>query len=162
AYACGDSPLGPVLAAVGDRGLAAVLFGEDETALVADLAQRFPKARLQADAASAGPALVQVQRRLADPAAPLAVPLDPRAAPLALQVREALMATRPGETLSYGDLARAIGRPKAARAVAQALAANPLAVVAPCHRVVRGDGELGGYRWGAWRKQALLRQEASA
>jgi AraC family transcriptional regulator, regulatory protein of adaptative response / methylated-DNA-[protein]-cysteine methyltransferase len=154
--------LGMVLAAVTDKGLALVLLGDHAPSLERDLAARFPKARLVRDAAALAPAMAAVQARLADPAAPFEIALDPRGGPLAQAVWAALRAIPAGETTSYGELARAIGRPGAARAVAQACAANPLAVITPCHRVVRADGGISGYRWGVERKRALLAQEAAA
>lgn len=154
--------LGHVLVAVTDKGLAAVLLGGHAPTLERDLAARFPKARLTRDAAAVAPAMAAVQARLADPAATLDIPLDPQGGALAQAVWTALRAIPTGATTSYGELARAIGRPGAARAVAQACAANPLAVITPCHRVVRADGAISGYRWGVERKRALLAQEAAA
>lgn len=154
--------LGQVLAAVTDKGLAAVLLGDHAPSLERDLATRFPKARLVRDAVALAPTMTAVSARLADPAAALDIPLDPRGGPLAQAVWTALRAIPAGTTTSYGALARAIGRPGAARAVAQACAANPLAVVTPCHRVVRAGGEISGYRWGVERKRALRAREAAA
>jgi len=154
--------LGQVLAAITDKGLAAVLLGDHAPSLERDLKARFPKARLVRDADALAPAMAAVRARLADPAAPFDIALDPRGGPLAQAVWAALRAIPAGTTTSYGELARAIGRPGAARAVAQACAANPLAVVTPCHRVVRAGGAISGYRWGVERKRALLAQEASA
>ena len=154
--------LGQVLAAVTEKGLAAVLLGDHAPSLARDLTARFPKARLVRDEAGLAGTMAAVQARLADPAAPFEIALDLRGGPLAQAVWAALRAIPAGETTSYGDLARAIGRPSAARAVAQACAANPLAVVTPCHRVVRAGGAISGYRWGVERKRALLDREAAA
>jgi AraC family transcriptional regulator of adaptative response/methylated-DNA-[protein]-cysteine methyltransferase len=99
---------------------------------------------------------------VAEPGKPVSLPLDPAGTPLQQQVWTALRAIPAGSTASYAEVAAAIGRPTAARAVAQACAANPLAVITPCHRVVRADGGLSGYRWGVERKRALLAKEARA
>ncbi len=161
-WTTGACDLGMVLAASSDRGLSAVLLGEDDQTLARDLAARFPKARLVRDDAGMARILRAVRARLSDPAAPFDQPLDPRGGDLAQAVWTALREIPVGTTASYGDIARAIGRPSAARAVAQACAANPLAVVVPCHRVVRSGGALAGYRWGLERKRALLALEAVA
>ncbi|HZZ36866.1 MAG TPA: methylated-DNA--[protein]-cysteine S-methyltransferase [Caulobacteraceae bacterium] len=159
-YSIAPCDLGSMLVCVSDAGLRAVLLGDDPAALRRDLEARFPKAliaeaRLDAEVAA-------VRSVIASPGAPLNLPLDVRGGELAQAVWTALMAIPAGETASYADLARAIGRPRAARAVAQACAANPLPVVVPCHRVVRADGSLSGYRWGVARKQALIAREAAA
>jgi AraC family transcriptional regulator of adaptative response/methylated-DNA-[protein]-cysteine methyltransferase len=158
----GPCDLGVVLVATSDRGLSAVLLGEDSDSLARDLAARFRGARLRREPEVVAEALAAVLARLEDPAAPFDLPLDPRGGDLAQAVWRALIEIPLGTTASYADVARAIGRPAAARAVAQACAANPLAVVVPCHRVVRSDGALAGYRGGLPRKQALLALEAAA
>ncbi len=158
-YALGDSPLGRVLVAATDRGLCAVSLGDDDASLAARLRTEFPAAELSADAPRLRALLHSVLERLNAglPAADL--PTDVRATAFRRRVWDALTRIPRGETRTYADVAREIGQPAAARAVASACAANPLAVIVPCHRVVRGDGGLGGYRWGAERKRALLERE---
>lgn len=156
------SGFGQLLVAASSAGVAAVLMGDDAAVLTADLAARFPAAHLKRGPAGLAPAIAAVRRRLDDPRAAVDLPLDPRGGELARLVWDALRGIPVGTTASYGDVARAIGRPTAARAVAAACAANPLAVLIPCHRVVRAGGALSGYRWGVGRKQALLAREAAA
>ncbi len=151
-----ETGLGRVLVAASPAGVRAILPGEEVTSL----AGRFPKARLVADAAGLSATLEAVRASI-DDGAGFDLPLDAAGGELAQAVWAALRAIPEGETRSYADVARAIGRPRAARAVAQACAANPLAVVVPCHRVVRSDGALSGYRWGPERKAALLAREAA-
>lgn len=158
-YGVHPSPFGPVLAAATERGLCALRFAADEDAAaeLAELAAEWPNARLVADpGATREPALQAFggadRRRVA---------LRVRGTPFQLQVWRALLAVPEGATLSYGALARRIGRPGAARAVAGAVAANPVGYLIPCHRVIRTLGVLGGYRWGVDRKRALLAWEAA-
>lgn len=151
--------LGLTLVATSDDGIRAITLGDDAATLAADLAARFPKARLVEDAAALGDLTAQVRALVADPRARTRLPLADQGTDLQRAVWSALRAIPAGTTASYGDIARAIGRPTAVRAVAQACAANPLAVVTPCHRVVRSDGGLSGYRWGVERKRALLARE---
>ena len=159
-FATADTDLGVVLAAASDKGLCAVTLGDDAEALAADLARRFPKARRIEDAAGLAGVLAQVRAAITGRGADLA--LDERGTELQRQVWQALRAIPAGRTASYAEVARRIGRPEAVRAVAQACGANPLAVLTPCHRVVRADGGLSGYRWGVERKAALLAREACA
>lgn len=161
-YATARTDLGLVLAAVSERGLCAVTLGDDAAEMAADLARRFPKAWLTEDADGLAATLRQVAAALAAPAAASRLPLDERGTELQRHVWRALRDIPAGRTASYAEVARRIGRPSAARAVAQACGANPLAVLTPCHRVVRADGGLSGYRWGAARKAALLEREARA
>lgn len=158
-YALGTCSLGALLVASTARGVCAILFGETLEALVADLADRFPAATLQPAAAAYTVTVAQVVALVETPAHGLALPLDVRGNAFQLRVWAALRKIPAGTTASYSELAALIGAPKAARAVAQALAANPLAVAIPCHRIVRSDGALAGYRWGVERKQALLARE---
>jgi len=155
-HASAQTGLGLVTVAVSDKGLRAVVFGED------DLQRRFPKAYLAEDAAGLAPVLAEVAELVAHPGRPSKLKLDERGSELQAAVWKALRAIPAGTTASYAEVARAIGRPSAVRAVAQACGANPLAVVTPCHRVVRSDGSLSGYRWGPERKRALLAAEAAA
>lgn len=159
-YAVGHTDLGLILAAVSDSGLRLAILGDERQALIADLAARFPGADLVEDAAALAPTLGALAALVAEPGKPVSLPLDAAGTPLQQQVWTALRAIPAGSTASYAQVAAAIGRPTAARAVAQACAANPLAVVTPCHRVVRADGGLSGYRWGVERKRALLSREA--
>ena len=161
-YAVTDSALGRLLVGATKRGIAAIYFGDDDDALEQTLASEFPAARRSRDDAGLGAWIAPLIAHLEGRQPHLELPLDVRATAFQRQVWEALRAIPPGETRSYGDVARAIGRPKAVRAVARACAANPVAVVVPCHRVVREDGSLGGYRWGIERKQALLETERKA
>jgi len=158
-YGFGQSSLGLILAAESERGICAILIGDDEGALVADLERRFPNARAIAADAAFQQTVAQVVAMIEEPAQGLALPLDIRGTAFQQRVWQALQAIPPGETRSYGDLARAVGDAGAARAIAGACAANALAVAVPCHRVVRGDGSLSGYRWGVERKRALLARE---
>ncbi|ATQ44308.1 methylated-DNA--[protein]-cysteine S-methyltransferase [Caulobacter mirabilis] len=154
--------LGAALVAASDAGLRAITLGDDAAALRADLSARFPKARLVQDAGGLGDLAAKVRALIADPTAGAELPLDDRGTELQRAVWKALRAIPPGRTASYAEVARAIGRPEAVRAVAQACGANPLAVLTPCHRVVRSDGGLSGYRWGVERKRALLVREGAA
>ena len=159
-YGIGQSSLGRVLAAASERGICAIMLGDDDAALVDDLQRRFPNARAIAADADFQDSVAQVVAMIEEPAQGLALPLDIRGTAFQRRVWQALHAIPAGETRSYADLARAVGAPAAARAVAGACAANKLAVAVPCHRVVRGDGSISGYRWGVERKRALLAREA--
>lgn len=160
-HAIGHSALGRVLVAATRSGICAVLPGADADALVADLRRRLPRAVLgRHDELPAG-WLAKVEACIADPARGLDLPLDPQGTDFERHVWRALRAIPAGRTVSYADLAARIGAPRAARAVARACAANPIAVAVPCHRVRRGDGRLGGYRWGIEAKRALLAAEAA-
>ncbi|MCU6670301.1 bifunctional DNA-binding transcriptional regulator/O6-methylguanine-DNA methyltransferase Ada [Enterobacteriaceae bacterium H4N4] len=160
-YALSDCALGRCLVAESVRGICAILPGDDDHSLVAELETLFPHAqREQADAAFAA-RVNQVIASIDNHALALTLPLDIRGTAFQLQVWQALRAIRSGETASYQQVANAIGNPGAVRAVARACAANTLAIIIPCHRVVRSDGGLSGYRWGAARKAALLKREAN-
>jgi AraC family transcriptional regulator of adaptative response/methylated-DNA-[protein]-cysteine methyltransferase len=159
--------LGHVLAAGTARGVCAILLGDDPTALATDLRTRFPKADLVAngDGTAAFDRWVEQAVRLVDDplrSAARALPLDIRGTAFQCLVWKALQAIRPGSTSSYSEVAAAIGKPSAARAVANACAANKLAVAIPCHRVIATDGKPGGYRWGVDRKKRLLEREQPA
>ena len=159
-YGIGQSSLGRVLAAASQRGICAIMLGDDDAALVDDLQRRFPNARTIAADADFQDSVAQVVAMVEEPAQGLALPLDIRGTAFQRRVWQALQAIPAGETRSYADLARVVGAPAAARAVAGACAANRLAVAVPCPRVVRGDGSISGYRWGTERKRALLAREA--
>lgn len=153
-----ESPYGPALAMGTERGLSAIGFaGEGPRAAVqVDLAARWPAARLVADAA---PIRAWAEAALGDAGGE--VPVQPVGAPFQLQVWQALLAIPPGHVASYGQIAAALGRPKAARAVGAAVGANPLALLIPCHRVIGSAGALTGYRWGLPVKRAMLAREAA-
>jgi AraC family transcriptional regulator of adaptative response/methylated-DNA-[protein]-cysteine methyltransferase len=160
-FACGKSSLGPVLVAASEKGVCAILLGDDLEELARDLARRFPRATLLPGDRAFGQTVAAVIRRVEDPRAPLALlPLDLRGTLFQQKVWRALAEIPLGQTATYAAIARRLGRPKAARAVAAACAANPLAVAVPCHRVVRSDASLSGYRWGIPRKRALLARES--
>ncbi|CAN5154077.1 methylated-DNA--[protein]-cysteine S-methyltransferase [soil metagenome] len=160
-WATVPTTLGLALVARSEAGLRLVILGDDAETLVRDLERRFRSARLTPDAEGLAADLKAVARRIDHPSAPLALLLDAQGTELQKAVWAALRAIPAGTTASYVEVARVIGRPTAARAVAQACGANPLAVITPCHRVVRADGGLSGYRWGVERKRALLLREAA-
>jgi AraC family transcriptional regulator of adaptative response/methylated-DNA-[protein]-cysteine methyltransferase len=161
-FAVGECSLGAVLVAASNTGVCAILLGDDATVLVRDLEDRFPGARLVAGDATFEPVVTKVVRFLDAPALGLDLPLDARGTAFQQRVWQALRRIPAGRTVSYAEIARYIGAPKAVRAVAHACATNLLAVAIPCHRVVRSDGGLAGYRWGVERKRALLAREAQA
>jgi AraC family transcriptional regulator, regulatory protein of adaptative response / methylated-DNA-[protein]-cysteine methyltransferase len=150
---------GLALVASSQRGICAVLLGDDESALVADLQQRFPRAVLQRGARAFAADVRAVLACVDGAPADAALPLDLRGTAFQLRVWRELQRIPAGSTVSYAELAARLGAPKGARAVASACAQNAVAVVVPCHRVVRGNGELSGYRWGVERKRALLERE---
>ncbi|MFP5595256.1 bifunctional DNA-binding transcriptional regulator/O6-methylguanine-DNA methyltransferase Ada [Kluyvera sp. 142486] len=158
-YATGRCELGRCLVALSDRGICAVLLGDDEATLQAELQQSFPSAHFAAADESSQVQIQAVIASLNQRSTPLTLPLDIRGTAFQQQVWQALRAIPAGETRSYQQIADGIGNPKAVRAVAGACAANRLAILIPCHRVVRGDGSLSGYRWGVTRKAALLARE---
>jgi AraC family transcriptional regulator of adaptative response/methylated-DNA-[protein]-cysteine methyltransferase len=153
------SPFGSLLLAGTERGVCAVRLGDDAQALAEELPAEFPAATIVRDDERLNVWVDAVLRHLDGREPHLDLPLDIRATAFQWIVWEALRDIPYGSTRSYGDIAAAIGRPTAARAVAQACANNPVALVVPCHRVVRGDGDPGGYRWGMARKRALLAAE---
>jgi AraC family transcriptional regulator of adaptative response/methylated-DNA-[protein]-cysteine methyltransferase len=161
-FAIGESSLGTILVASTPKGVAAILLGKDPEALIRELQDRFPKAQLVGDDRNYASVIARVVGYVEAPALGLDLPLDVRGTAFQQRVWQALMRIPPGQTLSYAQLAESIGRPSAARAVARACAQNRLAVIVPCHRIIRGDGSLGGYRWGLPRKQALLEAEREA
>ena len=159
-WATVPTSLGLALVARSDAGLRLVTLGDDEAALARDLERRFRSARLTPDPDGLDAERRAVAAEIDGRGAALDLALDARGTPLQQAVWAALRTIPAGTTASYAEVARAIGRPTAARAVAQACGANPLAVLTPCHRVVRADGGLSGYRWGVERKRALLAREA--
>ncbi len=159
-YATGNSVLGPFLVAMSTHGIAAILFGQTRARLVEDLPERFAMDGSEDDSGLAD-IVDRVAALIANPAMRFDLPLDPTGSEFQRRVWRALRRIPAGKTASYAEIARAIGRPTATRAVAQACSANPIAVAIPCHRVVRSDGGLSGYRWGVDRKAMLLRVEAA-
>jgi AraC family transcriptional regulator of adaptative response/methylated-DNA-[protein]-cysteine methyltransferase len=159
-FATGACRFGRVLVGATTRGVCAVSLGDEDDVLEAALRREYPAAELVPGAR--GPWFDAVLHRLEGEAATEALPLDLRATAFQWRVWQALQAIPPGETRSYKELAVAIGMPKAVRAVGRACASNHVAVVIPCHRVVRGDGDVGGYKWGPERKAKLLEAERSA
>jgi AraC family transcriptional regulator of adaptative response/methylated-DNA-[protein]-cysteine methyltransferase len=156
----GSSTLGQVLVAINDKGVCAILLGDSSQAVTRDLRQRFPAADAVQDAARLARILPQVIELVEGRRTEIDPPLDPAGTAFQRRVWRALQRIPPGATASYADIARRIDAPKSFRAVAQACGANPIALAIPCHRVVRHDGALSGYRWGVARKRALLEREA--
>jgi len=162
-YAIAQSSLGRVLVATSERGLCAILLGDDDAALEHEVHRRFSTVGVRKDARGVAAIAMQVVDLIESPAiAQIDLPLDACGTPFQRRVWQALREIEAGSTTSYAQIAARIGAPKAARAVAQACSANPLAVAIPCHRVVRGDGALSGYRWGVQRKRVLLQREGYA
>jgi AraC family transcriptional regulator of adaptative response/methylated-DNA-[protein]-cysteine methyltransferase len=158
-YTIAASPLGRLLVAVTERGVCAVRMGDTDAELENDLRGEFPAATIRRDDAALREPVNKVLDHLTNREPQLDLPLDIRATAFQRQVWEKLRAIPYGQTVSYGDVAKALGKPGAVRAVGRACATNPVALVIPCHRVVREDRSLGGYRWGLERKQQLLDRE---
>jgi AraC family transcriptional regulator, regulatory protein of adaptative response / methylated-DNA-[protein]-cysteine methyltransferase len=158
-YAVGKSTLGSVLVASSAKGVAAILIGNDIPALVEELQASFPGVALRA--ADDDRLIGRVVGLVEDPSGSVDLPLDIRGTPFQQKVWAALRTIPAGATATYSDLAARVGDPKAVSAVASACAANKLAVAIPCHRVLRTDGSLSGYRWGVERKRALIEREAA-
>ncbi len=161
-FAVGQCSLGAILVATTDKGVCAILMGDDPDALVRDLQDRFARAELVGGDAAFEATMARVVGLVEQPRAGLDLPLDVRGTAFQQRVWQALTEIQAGRTASYADIAARIGQPRAVRAVAQACAANALAIAIPCHRVVRNDGALSGYRWGVERKRVLLEREAAA
>lgn len=160
-FAIGECSLGSILVAASERGVCAILIGNDPEALARDLQDRFPRATLVGGDASFERTVATVVGFVEAPRLGLDLPLDVRGTAFQQRVWQALREIPPGSTASYTEIAGRIGAPGSVRAVAGACAANALAVAIPCHRVVRSDGGLAGYRWGVERKRALLEREAA-
>ncbi len=158
-FAVGECSLGAILVAQSQRGICAILMGDDPDQLARDLQDQFPKANLIGGDTSFEQRVAEVVGFIEAPALGLNLPLDVQGTAFQERVWQALRAIPPGATASYTEIAERIGMPKAVRAVASACAANHLAVAIPCHRVVRSDGGLSGYRWGVERKRELLARE---
>jgi AraC family transcriptional regulator of adaptative response/methylated-DNA-[protein]-cysteine methyltransferase len=161
-YTIVDTYLGHMLVAATAQGICAVSFGNEDNQLEAFLRLEYPAASLSRDDTAFKLWVDALLKYLEGDPPRLALPLDLQATAFQLRVWEELRKIPYGETRSYAEIARALGEPKAARAVANACASNPAAIVTPCHRVVRSDGKSGGYRWGEQRKQALLDHERRA
>ncbi|NQU70706.1 MAG: bifunctional DNA-binding transcriptional regulator/O6-methylguanine-DNA methyltransferase Ada [Rhodospirillales bacterium] len=158
-FAVGECSLGSIIVAATEKGVCAILIGDDPDKLVRDLQARFSRAQLIGDDKDFEQLVAKVVRFVEAPALGLTLPLDVRGTAFQQRVWQALRQIPAGSTTSYTDIAERIGSPKAVRAVAQACAANSIAVAIPCHRVVRKDGTLSGYRWGVERKRMLLDRE---
>ncbi len=158
-FAIGDCSLGNILVAQSERGVCAILLGDDVSQLANDLQQRFPKANLISGESAFDQLVATVIRFVETPRLGLNLPLDIRGTAFQQRVWQILRDIPVGTTASYSDIAHRLGEPKAVRAVAKACAANNLAIAIPCHRVVRIDGGLAGYRWGVERKRELLARE---
>ena len=160
-FAVGQSSLGPILVASSIKGVAAILMGDDPDALVRELQDRFPRARLIGGDAAYEQLVARVVGFIEAPNIGFDLPLDVRGTAFQQRVWQALREIPPGKTVTYTEIARVIGAPKAVRAVAGACASNTIAVAIPCHRVVRNDGTLSGYAWGVERKRALIERETA-
>lgn len=161
-FAVGECTLGSILVAQSERGVCAILLGDDPQKLVQDLQDQFPRAELIGGDEAFEQLVAQVVGFIEAPQLGLSLPLDVQGTAFQERVWQALRDIPAGATVSYADIAERIGQPKAVRAVAQACGANHLAVAIPCHRVVRSDGDLSGYRWGVARKRELLEREKRA
>jgi AraC family transcriptional regulator, regulatory protein of adaptative response / methylated-DNA-[protein]-cysteine methyltransferase len=161
-FALGQCSLGSILVAATQKGICALLLGDDPDALLRDLQDRFPKAELIGGDRDFERLVAKAVGLVERPKLGLDLPLDLRGTAFQLRVWQALRAIPAGRTATYSEIAQRIGKPKSVRAVAGACAANPVAVAIPCHRVVRNDGALAGYRWGLKRKRTLLQREAGA
>jgi AraC family transcriptional regulator of adaptative response/methylated-DNA-[protein]-cysteine methyltransferase len=161
-FGFGQSALGQVLVAQSERGVAAILLGDDRAQMRRDLAEAFPGTWLQEDARSLAQTIAAVAILIAVPRGSLGLALDLRGTDLERAVWAALCAIPPGETRSYGGIAKTLPLPATAQEVGAACAANRLAVAIPCHRLVKADGSISGYRWGVARKRRLIALEQAA
>jgi AraC family transcriptional regulator of adaptative response/methylated-DNA-[protein]-cysteine methyltransferase len=159
-FAVAECSLGALLVAATGKGICAILLGDDPEPLVRDLQERFPKAELVGAEPGFERTVAQVVAFVEAPRIGLDLPLDVRGTAFQQRVWQALRQVPAGQTVSYAELAERLGMPQGARAVAGACAANPVAIAIPCHRVVRNDGALSGYRWGVERKRTLLERES--
>jgi AraC family transcriptional regulator of adaptative response/methylated-DNA-[protein]-cysteine methyltransferase len=160
-FAVGECSLGSILVARSERGVCAIFLGDDPDALTRELQDRFPRATLIGGDAAFEDVVAKVVGLIEAPGTGVDLPLDVRGTAFQQRVWRALREIPAGSTASYREIARRIGAPRAVRAVAHACAVNPVAVAIPCHRVVRSDGGLAGYRWGVERKRELLEREAA-
>lgn len=160
-FAVGECSLGSILVARSERGVCAIFLGDDPDALTRELQDRFPRATLIGGDAAFEDVVAKVVGLIEAPGTGVDLPLDVRGTAFQQRVWRALREIPAGSTASYREIARRIGAPRAVRAVAHACAVNPVAIAIPCHRVVRSDGGLAGYRWGIERKRELLEREAA-
>jgi AraC family transcriptional regulator of adaptative response/methylated-DNA-[protein]-cysteine methyltransferase len=160
-FAVGECSLGSILVARSERGVCAIFLGDDPDALTRELQDRFPRATLIGGDAAFEDVVAKVVGLIEAPGTGVDLPLDVRGTAFQQRVWRALREIPVGSTASYREIARRIGAPRAVRAVAHACAVNPVAIAIPCHRVVRSDGGLAGYRWGIERKRELLEREAA-
>ena len=158
-YTVAKSPLGKVLVAATERGVSAVYLGDAESALIAELREEYPRAEIAAAPDSYQKWVREIIQRTGGKEPRLELPLDLQATAFQRRVWQELQRIPRGRTRTYSQVARSLGQPKAVRAVARACATNPVSIVVPCHRVIREDGALAGYRWGLSRKQQLLTKE---
>lgn len=161
-YTTVNSPLGRLLVAATDRGISALYLGESDARLESELQREYPRAEIRRDRNGMEGWVTKILAHLRGREPNLDLPTDVQATAFQRRVWEELRRIPYGATRTYSQVARAIGQPAAIRAVARACATNPVSVVVPCHRVVRGDGRLAGYRWGIERKRALLEHESVA
>jgi AraC family transcriptional regulator of adaptative response/methylated-DNA-[protein]-cysteine methyltransferase len=160
-YTVANTTLGKVLVATTERGISAVYFGENERDLAQELRREYPKAEIIRAAEGDERWLKEVVRRVEGGAPSLELPLDVQATAFQRRVWLELQKIPRGTTRTYTQVAKSLGKPRSVRAVAKACATNPVSVVVPCHRVIRADGTLAGYRWGLLRKEKLLEREAA-
>lgn len=160
-YSITKTTLGRVLLATTEKGISAIYLGESEKQLVSELRAEYPRAELKQDPAGHGDWIKEVCKRIDGAKPSLDLPLDVQATAFQRRVWKELQKIPLGATRTYTQVAQALGKPKSVRAVARACATNPVSIVVPCHRVIRADGQLAGYRWGVKRKQELLEREGS-
>lgn len=161
-YTLANCTLGKVLVAATDRGVSAIYLGDQENALISELKSEYPRAEIAQAHNGRRDWVKEIVERIAGKAPRAEVPTDLQATAFQRRVWRELQRIPQGKTRTYSQVARAIGQPNAIRAVARACATNPVSIVVPCHRVIRGDGNLAGYRWGLSRKEKLLRQEQAS
>jgi AraC family transcriptional regulator of adaptative response/methylated-DNA-[protein]-cysteine methyltransferase len=161
-YTVAKSPLGKVLVAATERGVSAVYLGDAESTLIAELREEYPRAEITPAADSFQRWVREIVQRIEGKQPRMELPLDLQATAFQRRVWQELQRIPRGRTRTYSQVARSLGQPKAVRAVARACATNPVSIVVPCHRVIREDGTLAGYRWGISRKEQLLAQERAA
>lgn len=161
-YTTAKSSLGDVLVAATERGVSAVYLGDAGAKLANELREEYPRAEIVAEKGAFSDWVAEIVARVEGGAPRRELPLDLQATAFQRRVWQELQRIPRGATRTYSEVAKAVGRPSAVRAVARACATNPVSVVVPCHRVVRSDGELAGYRWGVSRKQTLLERERQA
>jgi AraC family transcriptional regulator of adaptative response/methylated-DNA-[protein]-cysteine methyltransferase len=161
-FTIAKSPLGKVLVAATERGVSAVYLGDAESAMMAELRKEYPRAEIAPAADSFRRWVSEIVERIEGRQPRMELPLDLQATAFQRRVWQELQRIPRGRTRTYSQVARSLGQPKAVRAVARACATNPVSVVVPCHRVIREDGTLAGYRWGLSRKEQLLAQERAA